>query len=106
MIQIKESVNNERKILGMFDQLTTRAKQSAAGRVKYLAFQMSPYRTGKLRGTLEANKPHYGDVSVGGDEAPYAVYVHNGTYKMAARPFLLQAFEMVTDSFVDELKNI
>lgn len=106
MIQIKESVNNERKILAMFADLTKRAQQSAAAKTKYLAFQLSPVKTGNMRSTLEANTPHYGDVSVGGDKAPYTIFVHNGTRRMAARPFLLQAFAMVEDSFVSELKNV
>jgi HK97 gp10 family phage protein len=106
MIQIKESINNEKKILGQFDMAIKRAQQSAAGKVKYLAFQISPVKTGNMRSTLEANKPHFGDVSVGGEKAPYTIFVHNGTRKMAARPFLLQAFEQVRDWFVSELERI
>jgi hypothetical protein len=38
--------------------------------------------------------------------APYAVFVHNGTIYMIARPFLLAAFEATKQSLLDELAKI
>ena len=41
-----------------------------------------------------------------GNNRDYALPVHNGTYKMAGRPYLLNAFEANRQSLVPELQNM
>jgi HK97 gp10 family phage protein len=41
-----------------------------------------------------------------GNNLPYGIFVHNGTYKMRARPYLLNAFEANRQSLVQELQNM
>ena len=50
-----------------------------------------PVRTGRLRNSITTAKRK--KVRYVGTSVHYAFYVHNGTYKMPARPFLLQGFE-------------
>lgn len=63
-------------------------------RVLNRARQLCPVDTGNLRGSLSSEmvKATNGDV-VGrvGTNVPYAVFVHEGTKKMAGRPFLKDA---------------
>jgi len=49
--------------------------------------------TAKLRRQIGTNKT-------------YGIFVHNGTRKMRARPFLLNAFEANRQSLVQELQNM
>lgn len=49
--------------------------------------------TAKLRRQIGTNKN-------------YGVYVHNGTYKMPARPFLVNPFEANRQSLVQNLQNM
>ena len=41
-----------------------------------------------------------------GTNKDYGIYVHNGTYKMPARPFLVNAFEANRQSLVQNLQNM
>lgn len=41
-----------------------------------------------------------------GTNKTYAIFVHNGTYKMKGRPFLLNPFEANRQSLVQELRNM
>ena len=58
------------------------------------AQQQTPKRTEKLvrseKATSDANSIR---LTAGGGEVDYALHVHNGTYKMAAQPFLRDAAE-------------
>jgi HK97 gp10 family phage protein len=40
-----------------------------------------------------------GRVSTGGESSEYALFVHQGTYKMAARPFMTQALLANADMY-------
>lgn len=57
----------------------------------------TPVDTGTLRAGQHVADFHVGAtevkgrVATGGESSEYAVYVHEGTYKMAARPFMAQA---------------
>lgn len=67
-------------------------------------YYKAPYDTGNMRQSIGSKiivkrKMVQGIVFVG-KTAPYSVYVHEGTYRMVARPFLLDAFKMTRDECI------
>ena len=91
-----QGMASNEKIEKMLDLLALEVEREAKIRC--------PVRTGRLRNsitTAKKQKERYVGTSVS-----YAPYVHNGTYKMAARPFLLQAFLDVKRRYAAIAKKI
>lgn len=63
-----------------------------------------PVDTGKLQKSIKIYKRRL--LRQIGTNVPYGIYVHNGTYKMPARPYLLNAFEANRQSLIQELQNM
>ena len=63
-----------------------------------------PVDTGALQADIEIYSAKL-DRQIG-NNLPYGIYVHNGTYKMPARPYLLNAFEANRQSLIQELQNM
>ena len=63
-----------------------------------------PVRKGKLQKSIKIYKRRF--VRQIGTNVPYAQFVHNGTYKMKSRPFLVNAFEANKQSLVKELRDM
>ncbi len=67
---------------------------------------------GYIGGTLQSNiavttpETYTRDIGVDLDKVPYAWYVHDGTVKMAARPYLTQGFEATKDALVSHSQDI
>ena len=62
-----------------------------------------PVDTGRLRNSIKADIDDL-EVNVGTDVF-YAPFVHDGTYKMEARPFLESAAETVLDDIEDRIAD-
>jgi HK97 gp10 family phage protein len=62
-----------------------------------------PVLTGYLRDSIEAEIDNL-EVNIG-TECDYAHFVHDGTYKMEARPFLESAAETVLDNIEDRIAD-
>lgn len=62
-----------------------------------------PVDTGLLRSSIKADIDKL-EVNIGTD-VYYAPFVHDGTYKMEARPFLESAAETVLDGIEDRLAD-
>ena len=72
--------------------------------VEMLSKVRTPVKTGRLQTSgrhLRVSPAHW-KVEHG---AEYAIYVHQGTYKMRARPFLKGAFEVVSQKTNDYIKK-
>lgn len=55
-----------------------------------------PVKTGRLQNSIrwQMEKPLTALVQAGGEAAPYAGYVENGTSRMAAQPFMSPAVQL------------
>lgn len=89
------------------DRIIKQSGLKARQVVNRMAFQIqasavprAPYRTGALRGSAKV-KPTQSDngVATVGFYTDYAAFVEFGTYKMAARPYLMPAVEEVAREF-------
>ena len=117
-------IDGLRELQKDFDRLTkgfdpdqiTEAGEKAAKPIRDDARQRVPYRTGKLHDAILVKKQNpgkdYASVIAAVDrvKAPHAHLVHDGTFKMAPRPFFRQAVESqgnrAAKIFKDELKKM
>lgn len=90
---------NERIIINTEDALDIVANLTQSD-----AKDNCPVDTGKLQKSIKIYRRKLRRQI--GTNVDYGVFVHNGTYKMAGRPFLLNAFEANRQSFVQELKDM
>lgn len=110
MIQSQVQVINN-----LFPQIATRMGNSVPAAINnainnflVVADASTPVDTGALR----ANKAI--TYATGGDDAfgevaylqHYSLYVHDGTYKMAARPWARDAMGVVEPGFIDDLARL
>jgi hypothetical protein len=64
---------------------------------------VTPRATGNLASTVEGHED--GSVTAGGSKAPYGFFVHNGTHRIAARPFMIWGSQAAIPAFVDRMKE-
>lgn len=73
------------------------------------SMEETPVDTGTLRASEHVEGPTRsgmtieGRVTTGGEASDYAIYVHGGTYKMAARPFLSTALQQNRAIYVEAI---
>jgi HK97 gp10 family phage protein len=79
--------------------------RKAAFDVEAHAKKVVPVDTGNLRNSIQSSFPDE-FVAVVGTHVEYAPYVEFGTYKMAARPYLMPAVEKVRPGFTAAMKRI
>lgn len=71
----------------------------------------TPVDTGTLKASIHVDGVHVGTgeisarVATGGEANEYAVFVHEGTRKMAARPFLSQALADNERVYVEAIRR-
>ena len=120
----KVRIDGLRKLQKDFDKLTkglspdeiTAAAEKAATPIRDAARQRVPQKTGKLHDAIVVKKQNpgknYASVLAAVDrvKAPHAHLVHDGTFKMAPRPFFRQAVESESNNaakiFRDEIKKM
>lgn len=71
-----------------------------------VAGDMGPVKKGETPGTLRDDIKVYaspGKRQIGNMNVDYAIYVHNGTYKMKARPYLFNASEANKQKWIDDI---
>lgn len=93
---------NERILDEILDRIVDRGNRTLDA-IQSTAHDIAPERTGDLKAGIQVLKYFtrgslYGAVGVVG--VFYAPFVHFGTKHMAARPFLLQAFDLRANIFV------
>lgn len=74
------------------------ARKEAAEMLVQQAQSRAPVRTGYLRDSIKLSGEDSESVTVV-VEAEYAIYVEEGTYKMAARPFFFPAAQEVENTY-------
>lgn len=90
MIEIKATVDMNFSIGDLdIDSIVQRELKSTASDIEEQAKQNCPVDTGRLKGSIKAGVQGL-EANIGTD-VEYAHFVHDGTYKMAARPFLESA---------------
>ena len=83
------------------DNVVERELKELATDIEKEAKRNTPVLTGHLRNSIESEVDGL-EANIGTD-CYYAPFVHDGTYKMAARPFLDMAAESILDGFEDKL---
>lgn len=84
-------------------------KQSLAkytAKIQGKAIDWCPVDTGYLRSTISMQILYGGTVGVVRVGAKYARYVELGTYRTYAQPFLLPAYNVYSEQFIEELIDI
>lgn len=71
----------------------TGAPKKTADSIAAAARDLCPVDTGALRASIQSSSVERGKEAEVSVSAEYAAYVEFGTYKMAAQPFLVPAFE-------------
>ena len=85
------------------DKIVQQELNKSANQIKKQAKINCPVDTGRLKNSIETD---IGDLEVDiGTSCEYAGYVHDGTYRMAARPFLDSAAETVLDDIEDSIAD-
>lgn len=79
---------------------------ASALEIQRLAKRDVPVRTGHARNTTIVEFVIGGAAAEIGTVAPYAPYIEFGTERMAARPYLMPAFEEVEPKFQKRLAGI
>lgn len=77
--------------------------EDSAYQIEKQAKANCPVDTGYLRNSIKADVDNL-EANIG-TECSYASYVHDGTYKMEARPFLESAAETVLDDIEDRIAD-
>lgn len=85
------------------NKIVERELESVASDIEKTAKKNAPVDTGKLRNSIESEAKGL-EANIGTD-CEYAGYVHDGTYKMAARPFLDMAAEKELQDIEDEIAD-
>ena len=90
------------------DKIVRRELEDTASNIEKQAKANAPVLTGYLRNSITSDVKGL-EANIGTD-CYYAGYVHNGTYRMAARPFLDSAAEQeldgIEDRIVDEIVRL
>lgn len=106
MIKIELTIKNSLPLV--FRNSEARASgiiQSGATNIETDAKAHAPVRTGELRDSIHTTTETPLSATVGAD-AGHAAFVELGTRRMAARPFMLPAFERTKDRIVQEFKKL
>lgn len=93
---------------GAFDLIKVRlstALDDIGSLVETDAKMRCPVKTGHLRSSISHHKEG-ADTVVIGTNVEYAPYVHYGTYKMAARPFLQDALDSQMGNIMTILSKV
>lgn len=77
--------------------------EDSAYQIEKQAKANCPVDTGYLRNSIKADVDNL-EANIG-TKCSYASYVHDGTYKMEARPFLESAAETVLDDIEDRIAD-
>ena len=83
--------------------IVQRELKSTASNIEEQAKKITPVDTGRLKKSIKADVKGL-EANIG-TELEYARFVHDGTYKMEARPFLFSAGDSVLEGIEDRLAN-
>lgn len=90
------------------DDIVERELADTASDIEKQAKNITPVDTGRLRASIKADVRGL-EANIGTD-VEYARFVHDGTYKMEARPFLYEAadgeLEGIEDRIADDIARL
>lgn len=109
MASISVNININKNITGQVGVACQRALEICGGMAESYAKMRCPVDTGNLRNSITHQMD--GDTTVEiGTSVEYAPYVELGTYKMAARPYIVPAVEEHADEYrgviINELNSL
>lgn len=85
------------------DNIVQRELKSTASNIEEQAKKITPVDTGRLKKSIKADVKGL-EANIGTD-VYYAPYVHDGTYRMEARPFLDTAADSVLEGIEDRIAD-
>ena len=85
------------------DDIVQRELKSTASNIEKGAKNITPVDTGRLRASITADVRGL-EANIGTD-VEYARFVHDGTYKMEARPFLYTAADNMLEGIEDRIAD-
>lgn len=85
------------------EEMIQKELEESAYEIEKESKRLCPVDTGNLRSSIEATISDL-EVDVGTD-CEYAGFVHDGTYRMAARPFLDTAADTVLEDIEDRIAD-
>ncbi len=103
-MSVRILVDNSQRVASQLEQLGPKLIDGVLLEIEASSKPFTPVDTGQLlRGThVEKTSPTSGAVV---NEVEYAVYVHQGTRFVGARPFLIQGFLAAQDRIVQFLQQ-
>ncbi len=107
-ITIKPDLNRLANAFKKIDikSFTREEVETLAFNVERFAKQITPVDTGQLRGSIGVSSLFGKDIgSVVATNKNYAVYVHEGTRYMRARPFMKQGLEFAMQNLEGKIAN-
>ena len=104
MIDIKATIDMNFSLDDLnIDGVVHRELSNTASEIEEQAKNNVPVDTGKLRASIVADVKGL-EANIGTD-CPYAHFVHDGTYKMEARPFLFSAADDKLEGIEDRIAD-
>lgn len=85
------------------DDIVERELTDSASDIEKQAKNITPVDTGRLRASIKADVRGL-EANIGTD-VEYARFVHDGTYKMEARPFLFSAADGILEGIEDRIAD-
>ncbi len=85
------------------DNIVERELTDAASDIEKNAKAITPVDTGRLRASITADVKGL-EANIGTD-VEYAHFVHDGTYKMPARPFLFSAADSILEGLEERIAD-
>ena len=104
MIDIKATIDMNFSLDDLnIDGVVHRELSNTASEIEEQAKNNVPVATGRLRASIKAEVSGL-EANIGTD-VEYAHFVHDGTYKMAARPFLFSAADEKLEGIEDRIAD-
>lgn len=102
--EVRINIDNSQNYAGMIAFGIMRGLEAAGGKCEGYAKDECPVDTGRLRDSITHQLEDHDSVVIGTD-VEYGIYVHEGTSRMAGRPFLRNAAQNHAQEYADLVKQ-
>ena len=103
-VEVKINLDNSPEYEDMIKFGIMRGLEAAGGNCEGYAKDECPVDTGRLRDSIAHQLEGYDSVVIG-TNVEYGIYVHEGTHRMAGRPFLRNAAQNHAQEYADLIRQ-